>query len=212
MTKQLQIVLAGLLVVVPIAATLWVVLWAAEAIDAMGEGLFDLLGTGIDLPPYLGIAIVLALLYVVGLLTRMWIFAGLFRLTDKLFSSVPGVKAIYESVRDLLKLFGGDADKMGKVVLYRQPSTELILLGIMTNTSPVGVDDNTDDDRVAVYQPFAYMFGGPILYVPRSHVTEIDMTVEQALKLATTAHVGAVARKVLTDKQPAEAPAESAGK
>ncbi|MFP4356539.1 MAG: DUF502 domain-containing protein [Phycisphaerae bacterium] len=201
MAKQIQILLAGVLVVVPIAATVWVVSWLATAIDQMGSNLLNSVWGDLALPPMVGIVVIVVLLYFVGLLTRMWIFSGLFRMIDRLLSSVPGVKAVYESIRDLLKLFGGDADKMGKVVLYRQPATDLVIMGIMTNSCPVGVDENTDQDRVAVYQPFAYMFGGPVIYVPREHVTEIDMTVEQALKLATTAHVGAVARKVLSDSQ-----------
>ena len=193
MAKQMQILLAGVVVLVPIAATVWVVMAIADSVDALGNALVRAVNDKLTLPPYVGIAVVLGLVYLVGLLARTWVLAGLLRATDRVLSRLPGIRTIYESVRDLLKLFGGDAGHMGRTVLYRQPGTDAMVLGIMTNEHPLGVDDNVTEHRVAVYQPFAYMFGGPVIYVPIEHVTVIDMPVERALKLCATAHVGAMA-------------------
>jgi uncharacterized membrane protein len=200
MNKQMQILLAGVLAIVPIAVTVWVLWWAIAGIGEMGAQLLGAAWPGIDsdaLEPYrvlIGLPVILALLYLVGWMTRSWLFGGIFRLTDRVLSRLPGIKTIYESVRDLLNLFGGDAEKMGKVVLYRQPQTDTMILGIQTNEHPLGVDDNTQEHRVALYQPFGYMFGGPVYYVPAEQVVEIDMSVEQCLKLCATAHVGAISQ------------------
>jgi len=51
---------------------------------------------------------------------------------------------------------------------------------------------------VAVYLPYAYMFGGPTIYVSPEHVHDVDLSVEQVLKIAATAHVGAEALPVPT--------------
>jgi uncharacterized membrane protein len=200
MNKQMQILLAGVLAIVPIAVTVWVLWWAVAGIGEMGAQLLAAAWPDIDsdaVAPYrvlIGLPVILALVYLVGWMTRSWLFGGVFRLTDRILSRLPGIKTIYESVRDLLNLFGGDAEKMGKVVLYRQPQTDTMILGIQTNEHPLGVDDNTTEHRVAVYQPFGYMFGGPVYYVPADQVVEIDMSVDQCLKLCATAHVGAVTR------------------
>jgi uncharacterized membrane protein len=199
MKKQLQILLAGVMTVVPLAVTFWVLWWVVASIGEMGASILGPIWPEMDsqaLAAYriwIGLPVILVLLYVIGWMTRSWLFGGFFRLTDRLLSRLPGVKTIYESVRDLLNLFGGDAAKMGKVVLYRQPGTDTMILGIQTNDHPLGVDDNTEEHRVAVYQPFGYMFGGPVFYVPASQVVEIDMSVDQCLKLCATAHVGALA-------------------
>jgi uncharacterized membrane protein len=199
MNKQMQILLAGVLTVVPLAATFWVLWWAVTSIGQLGAAIIAPLwpemnrGQLADYRVLIGLPVILVLLYVVGWMTRSWLFGGFFRLTDRILSRLPGVRTIYESVRDLLNLFGGDAEKMGKVVLYKQPGTDTMILGIQTNVRPLGVEDNTEEHRVAIYQPFAYMFGGPVFYVPASHVVEIDMSVDQCLKLCATAHVGATA-------------------
>jgi uncharacterized membrane protein len=191
MKKHLKILLAGALVIVPLTATIWLVVWLGSWVDQLGTGLLRTFWKEADIPLGVGVVIIIAMLYLVGILTRLWLFRGLFAAVDHLLSRLPGVKTIYEPVRDLMKLFGGDASTMGKVVLYRQPGTDLMMLGILTNENPVGVAENTPEARVALYQPFSYMFGGPTIYVPAEHVREIDMPVDQALKLAATAHVGA---------------------
>ncbi len=60
---------------------------------------------------------------------------------------------------------------------------------------------------MAVYLPFGYMIGGVTVYVPREHLRELDMPVEQALKLAATAHVTPPSEEA--PPPPAAAPATS---
>jgi len=192
MAKQIQIILAGAVIVVPLGATIAVIVWIGLWVGGIGSWLLSLVWADIKLPPYVGVLVVLGLLYAVGLLARTWLFGRLFSLLDRILSRVPGVKTIYESIRDILKLFAGDPAQMGKAVLYRQPGTDMVLLGIRTNERPEGVADRFPDQRVAIYQPYSYMFGGPTVYVPADHVTEIDMSVDKAMKLCATAHVGAM--------------------
>jgi len=198
--KQLQTFLAGMVTVAPFALTIYVIWSAGMWLGAMGSGVLrgllhkdtaDLtpiisLG-GVDVSPFVGAILVLGAVYIVGLLTRLWAFDWVLGGAERLVEQVPGVKTIYESVRDLLKLFGGASKGMGKAVLYKPPGTSLALLGIMTNEHPGGTAH--EGGRVAIYLPMAYMVGGPIIYVPRQHVEMLDMSVEQALKLCATAEI-----------------------
>ena len=45
------------------------------------------------------------------------------------------------------------------------------------------------DDLVAVYLPMSYQIGGYTIYIPRSRVTETDLTVEQAMRIVLTGGV-----------------------
>ena len=45
-------------------------------------------------------------------------------------------------------------------------------------------------DKVAVYMPYSYMLGGLTVFVSREHIVEVDMSVEQCMKLCATAQVG----------------------
>ncbi len=197
MKKQLKIFLAGVLVIVPFAVTIWVIYFAGAWLGGLGGRLLEWLGL-MDEPgetwrrwgPAVGAVIILAAIYIVGLLTRFWAFRGFIGLLDRLFERLPGVRAVYNSARELMKFFGTDSAKMGRAVLYRPPGQNVTMLGLLTNDAPKEIPAEREGQRVAVYFPFAYMIGGPLLYLPREDLEEIDIPVETAFKLAVTAHIG----------------------
>lgn len=185
MNKHLRIFLAGVMVVVPFVATVYLIWWAGSRLDGLVRS-----ALGKDnkwLFPGAGAALVLVGMYLIGLLTHWWLFRWALGLVEKLLTRIPGVKSIYESLRDVLKLFGGESDKMGQVVLYKLPGADAKLLGIRTSTDPRGA---RGENRVAVYLPMSYQLGGFTLYVPPEAVEPIDMSVEEAMKIAATADVG----------------------
>jgi len=201
MNRQLRILVSGVAVVIPFAITVWVI-WA---VGAWLDGLVNrpLLRWDVHLYPGVGILIVIGAIYLVGLLMHFWAFRGLMNQLDRLFTRVPGVKTVYEALRDLTKLFGGQAGRMGSVVVYQPPESQTAYLGILTNPDPIGISQGSQDKRVAVYIPLSYMFGGPTIYVPPQHLRKIDMSVEQALKLATIAQVSSqITAQQLTDDRP----------
>ena len=192
MKKQLGIVMAGAVVIVPLAVTAYVVWSVGGWLDGLGRQGLGYVWPDLKLPTGVGAVLVLAAIYLVGLLTRAWVFRGVLKLLDNMLVRVPGVRTIYESVRDLLQLFGGESGKMGRVVRYSPPGTDMELLGILTNEQPAGLSDG-EHPKVALYLPYAYMFGGPVVYVSPEHIQNVDMSVEQCLKVAATAQVGASA-------------------
>lgn len=192
MQKQIRIFLAGSVVVVPLAITVYVVWSVGTWLDGLVS--VPLADRGVGLPRGVGALIIVAAIYGVGLLTHLWGFRLAFSLIDRLLASLPGIKTLYESVRDLMKLFGGAAGRAGKAVRYSPPGSDASMLGILTNDRPAGVAGPGEADRVvAVYLPLSYMVGGPTLYVSPAHLRNVDLSVEQVLKLAATAHLGAKA-------------------
>ena len=190
MRKQIQILMAGVLVIVPLAITAYVIWFVGVWLDDLGGKAMKVVGLKGDLPPAAGAVLVIASIYLVGLLTHLWVFRGLLRYLERLLVHVPGVKTIYQSVRDLLNLFGGEPGRMGRAVLYQPPGSQVTLLGILTNDRPAGMAGPDQKGRVAVYLPMSYMLGGPTVYVPAEHLRDADVSVEQALKLSATANVG----------------------
>ncbi|HAU36711.1 MAG TPA: hypothetical protein DCX07_03210 [Phycisphaerales bacterium] len=191
MQKQFRIIMAGVLLAAPFAATVYAVYWLGSSLDRLGKQAIMNFWPGVEKLHGLGIVVVIVCVYLLGLLTHLWLFRWALGHVERVITRLPGVKTIYESVRDLLKLFGpsGAEGKMGRVVECTFPGTSVTALGILTNDRPVGTADGTD--RVAVYVPLGYMLGGPVLFVPRQNVREVDMPVETALKLSATAQVGA---------------------
>jgi len=189
MKKMVRTFVAGVLVVTPFAVTAYVIWWAGAALDRLARGAISLLAPGAErfLFPGAGALVLLLAVYLVGLLMRLWVFRWAVQLLERLFMRLPVVKGLYDSIRDVLRLFGGDAARMGQVVRYRVPGTEAELLGIRTSTQPRGT---SEPGKVAVFLPMSYQFGGFTLYVPANAVSPVDMTVEEALKIAATADAG----------------------
>jgi len=194
MKQQLKILLTGLFVVVPFAITVWVIWVVGMSLDNVGKlalrplwKAFDIQSPKLEQLYGLGAVLLIVAIYLIGLLMHFWLFRGLVGLFERLFERLPGVKTIYESVRDLMKLFGSQSGKMGRVVEYLPPGQDVGVLGILTSEQPSGAGG---DGRVAVYFPLAYMVGGPVLFVAREHIRDVDMSVERALRLCATAHVG----------------------
>ncbi len=226
MNKHLRAFLAGLLLVIPFAVTLYVIWTVAGWLGAIGIGIYDLYGPiplGFVGRPHdflgagakFGIAcagafVALAAVYLAGLLAHTLLMARLVRVAETMIQHVPGVKTIYQSIRDLLKLFGADSRRMGKVVFYRPSGGEMGMLGILTNQSPVGLAGIADHQLVAVYLPLAFMLGGQIIYVPRKYLQELNMPVEQALKICATAEIGPQDIPTASNGQAALPPAPSA--
>lgn len=217
MKKIIQIFLAGVMVVIPFAVTAYVI-WAVGAwLDVRGRALLQWRTQWREWQPPkelgdysgLGILIVLGIIFLIGLLTRSWLFQRILRYFERLIIHMPGVKTIYESMRDLLKLFGRGSERMGRTVLYTPPGSDMSFLGVVTNDQPAGADSSDGRKRVALYLPLAYMLGGPVIFVPEDTVKELNMPVEQALKLCATAHVGvpALEEKKLNNGKLSEAKA-----
>ncbi len=183
MKKQVRIFLTGAVVLVPFALTVYLVWWAGAALDRVGR---SVLPPGAEgwLFPGVGAIAALAAIYLVGLLMHWCVFRWVVRLLEGLMERLPVVKSVYESIRDILKLFAGDSRQMGQVVRYRLPGTDAQVLGIQTSTSPRGAEGL---GKVAVYLPLSYMIGGWTVYVAPEALEPVDMSVEEALKIAATA-------------------------
>lgn len=201
MKKQIKIFVAGIFVIIPFAITIYLAWSVGAFLDQLGQRGLDALvlvmhGKGppiapdiqIKLWPGVGILAVVAMIYLVGLLTKFWLGRYVLKMVANIFERLPVIKIIYEWVRDLMQLFGSESKRMGRVVLYKMPASDMALLGILTNEQPKGLPAG-DKQKVAVYLPLGYMMGGVIVYVPPEQLQEVDISVEEALKLSATAQV-----------------------
>jgi len=63
------------------------------------------------------------------------------------------------------------------------------LIGFVTQEHANTLGIGGGDDLVAVYLPMSYQIGGYTVYLPRSKVTETELTVEQAMRIVLTGGV-----------------------
>lgn len=188
-----QIFFKGLIVVLPITLTFYLLIWASINVESIfGSGLELLLGQKIYFPG-LGIIVTIIFIFLVGLMVNNYITGRFFGWLTQLLEKVPLIKAIYNPLKDLMALIPGrnsDKNKPQNVVLVNFDHLGVEALGLVTR-------DDLDELKVAgegkvsVYIPFSYMLGGMTVIVARDKIKKVDIPVDQALKLSVTAWIKA---------------------
>ena len=154
--------LRGLVIVVPIAITIYVVVEAFLRIDRLLE-----LRT-----PGLGFALTIVIIVAVGALATNIVGRTLLRLTDTVFTRAPIVRIVYAAVKDLLEAFVGDQKRFDKpVAVALTPDGAVRSLGFVTQED---LDFLAMPGHVAVYLPFSYSMAGGLVIVPRERVERLD--------------------------------------
>jgi len=183
----------GLVVVLPIMAAVYVVLWMVRDSEALVKGLLLTIIPDDYYVPGLGLGLFLAGIFCVGLLMYPWVTRKLLDGVDGVLRNVPLFGAIYSPARDLMDVLGGDVEqKLGQVVLIKIPNTNMETLGFVTRDDLSGLPKGfARDNHVVVYVQWSSQIGGYCFVVPRETVQPVDMTVEQGMRWALTAGISA---------------------
>jgi uncharacterized membrane protein len=155
----------GLLFLVPVGLTFWVVGGVFVMVDRM-QGL---LGIDVDAQvPGLGVAIMLLLVTGIGFLASNFVTRRALLLFDSVLERLPFIKLLYSAVKDLMNAFVGEGKKFKKPVLVDLvPGGHVRVLGFVTRES---LENLGFAESVGVYLPQAYNFAGQLVVVPRTAV------------------------------------------
>ncbi len=206
--------LTGMLVLVPIAITAWVLNLVISTLD---QSLLlvpaqwqprELLGRNI---PGVGAVLTIAIVFLTGLLTNNLVGNYIVRLWEKLLHRIPVVSSLYGSVKQVSDtLFSSSGNAFRKAVLLPYPHQDSWTIGFLTGVPGGDVSNHLVGDYVSVYVPTTpNPTSGFFLMLERSKVIELDMTVDAALKYIVS--MGVVAPEQLPLKTTApdlKAPAE----
>lgn len=183
MKKILNYFLQGLLFVVPIAITLWVIFKSILWIDSLLPFQVPIKVPGfkdIEIPG-LGLLTIFVSIALVGLISARYIRNPLFMYTERMIEKAPLVKLIYSSVKDLVEAFVGEKRRFNKPVLVRlEKDSQINRIGFITKEDLT--DMGIDREMVAVYLPFSYSFAGELIILPRENITFLNTSGTDAMK------------------------------
>lgn len=179
--------ITGLLVLVPLVITIWVL---RALIGMMDQSLLllppawrpdNLLGVHI---PGFGVILTLLIVLVTGIIATNFFGKRIILFWESLLARVPVVKSIYYSVKQVSDtLFSGNDDAFRKVLLVRYPHPQAWSVAFQTGVPAAEVARLADDDLVSVFIPTAPSpVNGFFFFVPKRDTIELDMSVDDALK------------------------------
>ena len=180
--------IAGLLVWLPLGVTLLVIKLLVDVMDR----------TWLLLPPEwrpeavlgyyvpgLGIALAAVVVFVTGVIVANLLGRQLVALWEALLARIPVVRTIYTGVKQVTEtVLSSSSQSFRKVLLVEYPRRGVWSLGFQTNTELGEVQNKTGEEVVAVFVPTTpNPTSGFVLMIPTRDVLELDMSVDEGLKM-----------------------------
>ena len=190
--------MSGLVTVLPLTLTAYVIWWLVNTVEGWLHR--ALIALKIVRPehywPGLGLITGFFLLLAVGSLVNAYAGRIFLKYWDDFLGRIPFVKTLYGGFRDVVSLLpsgSGEKRDLQRVVLAR--FSDVHAIGFVTREDvPSALDAHGGAAWVTVYFPMSYAFGGYTLYLPKDRVSPLDISVEEAMRLAITAGLTAGGR------------------
>jgi len=178
MKKFINYFLQGLLYIVPISVTLYVVYWVFTKIDGILPFQF----------PGLGLIVIIALITFIGFAGSTIITSPINSFFQRLLKKAPLLQTIYSSMKDLMRTFVGKKKGFNQAVLiklYENSTIERIGFITNENLSSLGIKGG----KILVYLPHSYAFSGQLFVVEKSYITPIEKPSSEIMKLIVSGGV-----------------------
>lgn len=169
--------LSGIAVVLPVAVTVFVLIWLFNLLDGILRSLIDRI-FGVNIPG-LGLLALLIIIFLIGMFTSNFVGRKITGWFEKLIGNIPLIKAVYNPIRKIISgLSSEKADSFQKVVLVEFPQKGRKSIGFITNSN-FSVDEK---DNISVFIPTTpNPTNGFLIIVDRKDVEVLDMTVNEGL-------------------------------
>ena len=180
--------IAGLLVWVPLGVTIIVIKLFVDLLD----GFLDILPEswqpdqllGFHIPGF-GVVLITLFMLLTGMVVRNLFGRQLIRLGEQLLDRIPLVRSIYGAVKQITEsLFSGSGKSFRKVVLVRYPHASSWTLAFQTGDGTPEARAKTGRRLVSVFVPTTpNPTSGFFLMVPEDEVIELDMSIDDGLRM-----------------------------
>ena len=185
--------LAGLLIVAPISLTIYILYHLFRFLDGILSevvtrflvyqiGIRQLENTHI---PGLGILAILALLLIFGTFARNYLGKKMISVGDYIVTRIPLINRIYIAIREISEaILSEKREVFKKAVLIEYPRKGVYSIAFFTQDTKGPVQNVIKQDVVSVFVPTTpNPTWGYLLFVPKSSIQELHMSVEDAMKL-----------------------------
>ena len=185
----LNYLIKGLLIVVPISLSVFIVVWAVTTVDSW-LNINNILGvdpkTGANRNiPGLGLGLVLTIILIAGIFVTNFVTEPMYSWFKRVMNRLPLLNFIFSSIKDLTEAFVGDEKKFNHPVLVNVEGG-MKRIGFLTQNDLTKL--NLPGDAI-VYFPFSYSFAGQVYVVDKENIQPLNMSAADAMKLVVSGGV-----------------------
>jgi uncharacterized membrane protein len=187
MKKLRRIVLSGLAILLPTVITLWVLYKLFVFLDSILRSLIAT-HTGVDVPG-IGVAAIVVIVLLTGLLASNFIGKKLLGWYNRVLDRIPVLSTIYKTLKQVSEAVLQDqAEGFKRVGLVEFPRRGSYCVGFITSEGfGMGLPE-VEEGSVTVFVPTSpNPTSGFMMVVPASDVRELDMSVEEGIRMIVTA-------------------------
>lgn len=179
----------GVIVALPIVATLLTVSWIVNKID---DNVFRIVPDRLNPETYLGFAIPglgliisIILLFLLGIIASNFIGKSLIKSGERLLDRVPVVSSVYNSLKQIVQTVAAQKDRAFRdVCLIEYPKKDVWAIGFVTADLSGKPAEALGDDMVCVFVPTTpNPTSGFLLFVKKDTIQILDMTPEEGAKM-----------------------------
>jgi len=191
--------IAGLLVVIPLATTIWLSSVVSKFVLTLVTSIPKQLNPFITLNPLLqdlinlslGLTVPLLAILLIGLMARNFVGRWLLEFGEGTLSKIPVAGSVYKTLKQLLETFLRDNSKrFRRVVLVEYPREGLFSVGFVTGVVGPSLQAELEQKLLSVFIPTApNPTTGWYTLVPESSVKDLDISVEDAFRTIISAGI-----------------------
>ena len=182
----------GLLISAPIGATIYITIFIVEFIAGLVPQRFNPNGLlpeiiGYEIP---GLELIIAFIsfILIGLIFSTLFGKAILGYFDNLITRIPFAGNVYKAIKQITETFSNADAAYQKVVLIEYPRKDIYAIGFMTGETKGEIKDRKKIDMVNVFVPTTpNPTSGFLLFIPKEDAVELDMSVEDAIKLVVSA-------------------------
>jgi len=184
----------GLLVIVPLGLTYYVISALVQAMDRVLAVLPARFHPDTYLPfplPGLGLVATVLLIQVVGFLSANLFGRSVVKAYELVLDRIPVVRTLYLAIKQVLEqMISGDSERFRRVVLIEYPRKGIYSMAFVTGVSRGEVQDKTPEKMVNVFLPTTpNPTSGFYLLVPEKDTVPLQIPVDDAFKLIMSAGI-----------------------
>ena len=191
--------IAGLLVVIPLATTLWLAAIVSRFVLAFRTSIPKQFNPFITLNPLLqdlinlalGLTVPLLGILLIGLMARNIVGRWLLEFGEGTLQRIPLAGSVYKTLKQLLETFLRDnSQRFRRVVLVEYPREGLYSVGFVTGEVGPTLQSELEERLLSVFIPTApNPTTGWYTLVPESSVRDLNLSVEDAFKTIISAGI-----------------------